>query len=121
MARAVALHGMGRWGELGVHLEEALSSRGRLGAQVELMLRLVGVELSADLGQLAHAKAAFEELVAHPAIDDPEVRYDAAGVRLQIATLAGDVRRGRCPRNSPRGPSPWPKRRLTPWRPRGCA
>ena len=91
VARAVALHGMGRWSELGVHLEEALSSRGRLGAQVELMLRLVAVELSADLGHLAHAQAAFEELVGHPAIDDPEVRYDATGVRLQIATLAGDV------------------------------
>jgi DNA-binding CsgD family transcriptional regulator len=93
VARAVALHGLGRWAELGEHLERALAQGARLGAQVELLLRLVAVELVADLGRPEQARMQFEALAGSPAFDDPEIAYERMAVRLRIALLVDDLPR----------------------------
>lgn len=93
VARAVVLHGLGRWAELTDHLERTLERPGRLGAQVELLLRLVAVELAADVGRVGDARAGLEALQARPGVDDPEIAYEVLAVRLGIATLALDVPR----------------------------
>lgn len=93
VAQAVVLHGLGRWAELTDHLERTLARPGRLGAQVELLLRLVAVELAADVGRIGDARSGLEALQARPGLDDPEIAYEVLAVRLGIATLALDVPR----------------------------
>lgn len=94
VARAVALHGLGRWAELAAHLEVALTDPHRLGAHVEFLLRLVAIELAADLGRLDDARAGLADLTSHPAFTDPEVAYEVTAVRVGVAALAGDLPRG---------------------------
>lgn len=91
--RAVVLHALGRWGALTDHLERTLADPQRLGAQVELLLRLQAVELAADLGRIADARAGLAALAGHPGAHDPEVAYELTAVRLGVETLGGDLAR----------------------------
>ncbi|MCU0282587.1 MAG: helix-turn-helix transcriptional regulator [Candidatus Nanopelagicales bacterium] len=93
VARAVALHGLGRWAELGEHLERTLAHEDRLGAQVAVLLRLVALELAADLGRSDEARAGLEALARAGRLDDPEVAYEVMAVRLRLALLAQDLPR----------------------------
>jgi DNA-binding CsgD family transcriptional regulator len=93
VARAVALHGLGRWDALGEHLERTLADPERLGAQVALLMRLVALELAADLGRIAEARTGLASLSGHPAFADPEIAYEIMAARLRLALLAGDLPR----------------------------
>ncbi len=94
VGRAVVLHGLGHWPELAEHLARALGASDRLGGQVELLLRLIEVELAGDLGQGAHARSLLAELAARPAFDDPDIAFEVMTVRLGLATLGGQLTHG---------------------------
>jgi DNA-binding CsgD family transcriptional regulator len=93
VGRAVVLHALGRWAELTEHLESTLADPGRLPSQVEILLRLIAVEMVGDLGRLSVARAGLAALLSLPGASDPEIAYELMSVRLTIATLAGDLPR----------------------------
>jgi DNA-binding CsgD family transcriptional regulator len=93
VGRAVVLHALGRWAELAEHLEDTLTDPSRLTSQVEILLRLIAVELVADFGRLSEARSGLAQLSSLPGASDPEIAYELMSVRLTIATLAGDLPR----------------------------